>query len=288
MGASNTTVAEAISVEPRLPTDNSDNSVGSFECSTGASYLIALKDDVVKRICRGAHSTTSSTTAEDSCEDDEEKYVFASDWKVQGADQNCEAQDSDTVRRAPHGRNLAKPLVGALPTDAIKEMDGSMLVKSLAATLTHLATKGCRPQRITNFHSVRPPQIPIYDYLLRISKHFYCSDESLLVALIYIDRIMKRNPEFVVSFLNIHRVVALAAVVAVKYLEDVWYSNAHYARVGGVQVQELNKLEGQFLRLIGWRLHVLPEEYQRYRDCVMNAYQANQAKSLQRVRNQHP
>lgn len=244
----------------------------SFECSASASYMMAVKDDVVKQTRHGAGSTASSTTGgpEDSCDDDEENYVITSDWKVEG-------EDSDTVRGAPRCCSSAGTVHGTLPAAAIEETGGSTLVKALAHVLTQLAARGCRPQRITSFHAVRPPQIPIYDYLLRISNHFHCSDECLLVALVYIDRVMRLNPHFVVSIFNLHRVVVLAAVAAVKYLEDVWYSNEHYARVGGVQVQELNKLEGQFLKLIGWRLHVMPDEYQRYRNYVLVASQANQA-----------
>ncbi|CAE7538995.1 unnamed protein product, partial [Symbiodinium necroappetens] len=41
--------------------------------------------------------------------------------------------------------------------------------------------------------------------------------------------------------------------------------------VGGVKTREVNILEGQFLQLIEWRLHVTPEEFDQYRAHVCNA-----------------
>lgn len=150
---------------------------------------------------------------------------------------------------------------------------GPGFVSALADVLTHLSA--LRPpttgQRVTKFHSVRPPQLPIRDYLFRIAKYFQCSRECFVLCLVYIDRIVKLHPDFTICSLNIHRLLVTSVMLAVKFFDDVYYSNAYYAKVGGVKTREVNILEGQFLQLIEWRLHVTPEEFDQYRAHVCNA-----------------
>lgn len=145
-----------------------------------------------------------------------------------------------------------------------KTVDRDKVVDALASILTHLASMGAPPQRATRFHSVRPPQLSVKDYLARIATHFHCSNACLVLGLIYIDRIVKLQPDFTISLWSVHRVVLASMMAAAKFHDDVYYSNNHYARVGGVRVEELNKLEAYFLELIKWKLMVSPEEYELY------------------------
>eukprot|EP00438_Fugacium_kawagutii_P036069 Skav208490 [mRNA] locus=scaffold87:155106:165405:- [translate_table: standard] len=139
---------------------------------------------------------------------------------------------------------------------------GQSFVLALADVLTHLSS--LRPasagQRVTKFHSVRPPQLPIRDYLFRIARYFQCSRECFVLCLVYIDRIVKLHPDFTICSLNIHRLLVTSVMLAVKFFDDVYYSNAYYAKVGGVRTREVNALESHFLQLIEWKLHVTPEE----------------------------
>eukprot|EP00930_Biecheleria_cincta_P084714 TRINITY_DN74161_c0_g1_i1.p1 TRINITY_DN74161_c0_g1~~TRINITY_DN74161_c0_g1_i1.p1 ORF type:complete len:193 (+),score=25.57 TRINITY_DN74161_c0_g1_i1:100-678(+) len=149
---------------------------------------------------------------------------------------------------------------------------GRGFINALADVLTHLASlSAARQQRVTKFHSVRPPQLPIRDYLQRIAKYFQCSRECFVLCLVYIDRIVKLHPDFTICNLNIHRLLVTSVMLAVKFFDDVYYSNAYYAKVGGVRTRELNVLECQFLQLIDWRLQVTPQEYDQYRSHVCTA-----------------
>jgi len=154
-------------------------------------------------------------------------------------------------------------------------------VPALANVLTHLARVSEKPQgKVTYFHSVRAPPLSIHDYLLRIAKYFQCSKECFVLCLVYIDRIVKLHPEFTICSLNIHRLLVTAAMLAVKFFDDVYYSNAYYAKVGGVRTKEVNALETQFLKLIDWRLHVTPQEYDQYRNHVYLAVKGQTAGDL--------
>lgn len=154
---------------------------------------------------------------------------------------------------------------------------GSGFVAALANVLTHLASLAGRPQRVTRFHAIRAPQLSIHDYLLRIGTYFQCSNECFVLSLVYIDRIVKLHPEFTICNLNIHRLLVTSVMLAAKFFDDVYYSNAYYAKVGGVRTQELNALEALFLRLIVWKLHVYPQEYEQYRNHVLMAVQGGQS-----------
>lgn len=157
--------------------------------------------------------------------------------------------------------------------DPGQEVDtaGPYFVTALADVLTHLASLAGRPQKVTKFHSVRAPQLSIRDYLMRIAKYFQCSRECFVLCLVYIDRIVKLHPEFTICSLNIHRLLVTSVMLAAKFFDDVYYSNAYYAKVGGVRTKEVNTLEAQFLQLIDWRLNVTPQEYNQYRFHVCSA-----------------
>jgi hypothetical protein len=85
------------------------------------------------------------------------------------------------------------------------------------------------------------------------------------LALIYIDRLIQRN-NFLLTDLNVHRVVITAILLAAKFFDDAYYNNAYYAKVGGVLVSEMNGLEVDFLFRINFSLHVTPELFQKYRE----------------------
>ena len=82
--------------------------------------------------------------------------------------------------------------------------------------------------------------------------------------MIYVDRLIQRN-NFLLTELNVHRVVITAILLAAKFFDDAYYNNAYYAKVGGVLVSEMNGLEVDFLFRINFSLHVTPEVFEEYR-----------------------
>lgn len=124
---------------------------------------------------------------------------------------------------------------------------------------------------VTRFHSMNAPPISISDYLGRIARHVRCSNECFVLALVYIERITKLHKNFVVSVLNVHRLIITAVMLAAKFSDDVYYSNKFYAQVGGVNVAEINMLEVQFLSMLNFQLYVSAIEYESYRMGVEKA-----------------
>lgn len=123
----------------------------------------------------------------------------------------------------------------------------------------------------TKFEAFRAPGISIRDYLLRIHKYASCSPECFVLALVYIDRLHKLQG-FVLTELNVHRVLISSIVLAAKFFDDHYFNNAYYAKVGGVPCSEMNELEVEFLLLINFSLHVCTETYAKYYNELANHY----------------
>lgn len=155
--------------------------------------------------------------------------------------------------------------------DPLQEAPGAGVhfVEALASMLTHRASLAETPQQVSVFHSESVPPMSIHDYLMRIAKYFQCSNECFVLSLVYIDRIGKQSPEFAISEFSMHRLQLTSIIVALKFYDEGNYLNSYYANVGGITTHEVNGLEMEFLKLLGWKLHVMPEEYDECRKRVL-------------------
>ena len=146
-------------------------------------------------------------------------------------------------------------------------VDVNVLIEMIASMLEKIIHYNdqlpLRPEAITRFHSRTPPAISVFEYLKRIARFAYVDKCCLLMILIYIDRICERSG-LVISTLTVHRIVIATVVVAIKAVCDNYHTNTHYARVGGLSIQELNALELEALFLLDWQLTVTPERLQHY------------------------
>jgi Na+-translocating ferredoxin:NAD+ oxidoreductase RNF subunit RnfB len=86
-------------------------------------------------------------------------------------------------------------------------VDVNKLIEIISQVLGEIVkeTDSLPDQQITSFHAKSVPAITLKDYLNRISKCSKCSQECLILALIYIDRVTERHPSLIIRSLNIHR-----------------------------------------------------------------------------------
>jgi Cyclin len=124
----------------------------------------------------------------------------------------------------------------------------------------------------TYFHTNRPPKISIKLYLKRLEEYMKCSEETFILALIYLDRITSKEKQLEINSYCIHRLFLSGLVVAAKFFEDKYYKNSYYSKVGGISNIELNTLELQFLLLIDFQLYVSDEEYEKYQHTLMQFF----------------
>lgn len=97
--------------------------------------------------------------------------------------------------------------------------------------------------------------------MLRIQQYFLCSDECFWISMVYFDRLLALHPDLVLSYLNVYKMLLVSMVIAAKFHDDLYYSNEYYARVGGLQLSQLNMLEVEFLKLLSWAMHVTQLDY---------------------------
>ncbi|XP_027336347.1 cyclin-U4-1-like [Abrus precatorius] len=121
-------------------------------------------------------------------------------------------------------------------------------------------------QKISVFHGLTRPNISIQNYLERIFKYANCSPSCFIVAYVYLDRFTQRQPSLPINSFNVHRLLITSVMVAAKFMDDMYYNNAYYAKVGGITKIEMNFLELDFLFGLGFHLNVTPSTFQAY--CV--------------------
>ena len=122
---------------------------------------------------------------------------------------------------------------------------------------------------IKPFISKKIPSVSIKSYLDRLAKYSKIENNTLLLILIYIDKVCDIN-KIRLNYFNIHKMILASMLVAIKYNEDDYYSNSFYAKVGGVTKSEIDVLEYEFLVLIDFNLYVSDDLFLKYYDYIKN------------------
>ena len=113
------------------------------------------------------------------------------------------------------------------------------------------------------FYSNIIPNISLYDYLLRIQTYANIEKSTLIISLIYIDRLCN-TANITLTYNNIHRILFSAILLSIKYNEDNLYDNNYYALIAGVKAKELKILEYNFSKMINFTFYINKEDYEKY------------------------
>ena len=111
--------------------------------------------------------------------------------------------------------------------------------------------------------SERIPKISLYDYISRIQKNSLYEKSTMILSLIYIDRLCDLN-NFNLTFYNIHKIFFISSLIAIKYNEDSIYNNKYYSEIAGIPLEELNLMENYFIKLIDYNFFVHENEFKQY------------------------
>ncbi|CAO3599050.1 unnamed protein product [Absidia cylindrospora] len=176
-----------------------------------------------------------------------------------------------------HRSSSASPL-GSYPPPPSSPIPTQSKTTTLA-TITNSSSSNSKNDNGSNstytlFHARSIPFIDIYSYLSRILKYCPCANECFLSLLVYFDRMSKNalaitGQPFTIDSFNIHRLIISGVMVSSKFFSDIFYTNTRYAKVGGLPVSELNRLELEFLQLNGYNVLVSISELQRYGDQLL-------------------
>jgi len=107
-------------------------------------------------------------------------------------------------------------------------------------------------------------------FLRRIAKYSGASPCCYAIGLIYLERMKKRDTGLYLNSTNFQRLFLVSTMTAAKFLDDFYYSNKHWAQIGGITTQEINRLELEFLFRMGFSLHMQREEYDWYAEELLS------------------
>lgn len=118
-------------------------------------------------------------------------------------------------------------------------------------------------QKTNSFSLSKVPEISIEDYLYRILYYSKIEKCTLIIALIYIDRICSLS-HITLTMYNIHRLIFVSILVSIKFNEDKHFKLCEYSKISGISVKKIFKLEREFLLLLQYNLYVDEDLYSRY------------------------
>lgn len=174
----------------------------------------------------------------------EEKIIF----------QNSDSELSDTDAGSSSEVIISKTL--------LKEIDDI-----LSSIISKNKKQNVYKNEISPFVHEHVPKISLFDYLSRIQKYSEIENSTIIISLIYLDRICSKKGIKLTKY-NIHRLLFTSILVAIKYNEDIIYDTKFYSKIAGVSVKELKILESSFLKIIDFQLFVSDELYKKYHDYI--------------------
>lgn len=83
---------------------------------------------------------------------------------------------------------------------------------------------------------------------------------DIAVAVLISATYTQEHTELAVTSLTVHRLVICAVLLAVKMTDDRYFNNAFFAKIGGIDLSELNTIELKMLQLLDYRTHVSTAE----------------------------
>ena len=125
-------------------------------------------------------------------------------------------------------------------------------------------------KRIKFFMLKKIPSISIKEFLFRLTKYSKICESTLVIILIYIDRLCHKY-KFKITFFNIYKLILSAMVIAIKYNEDDYYTSDFYAKLGGISISEMNILEYEFASMIHFNLFITQELFFKYYELLSNS-----------------
>ena len=145
------------------------------------------------------------------------------------------------------------------------------IIESINKTLEKLINKKKKKKNTINeltaiFLSETIPEISVLDYLIRIIKYTYCEESTMILGLIHSDRICLKN--ILISKYNIHKLLFVSILLAIKNNEDQIYKNDYYCEVSGINLSDLCLMEYNFAILLNFNFYVNDFEYNLYKNAI--------------------
>ncbi len=166
---------------------------------------------------------------------------------------------------------------GTIENDPSK-LENYNLIEAISQTLTIILENNkkkpnykdiVKKQSKIAFSANLIPNISIKDYLTRIQTYSNMEKSTLILSLIYIDRLC-HNCDVTLTYHNIHRILFSAILTSIKYNEDSFFDNKYYSEIAGVKLKELKLLEYTFIAMLNFKIYVSNDIYEKYENYLDN------------------
>lgn len=111
------------------------------------------------------------------------------------------------------------------------------------------------------------------DYVTSV---LFASQSSLAVVILslYYCQVLRNMLSPYMSYCNF-RMFLTSLILASKFLEDHTYTNASWGKIGRLAIEEVNRLEKEFLHALGFRLYLDGREFQEWSKYWLSLKQTN-------------
>ncbi|KAI3808922.1 hypothetical protein L1987_24885 [Smallanthus sonchifolius] len=100
------------------------------------------------------------------------------------------------------------------------------LINLLSSLLQRVAesndlNRSLHTQKLSVFNALIRPNISIQEYLERIFRYANCSPSCYVMAYVYLDRFVKKQPFLPINSYNVHRLLVTSVLVSIKFMDDM-------------------------------------------------------------------
>mmetsp|Transcript_18458 Transcript_18458/g.24111 ORF Transcript_18458/g.24111 Transcript_18458/m.24111 type:complete len:387 (+) Transcript_18458:164-1324(+) len=254
----------------RFETDNEDKSLPRFNPSERIPSFKEMQQ-LVSRKALG-NGISRSPRAHQMSAEDRRSYQSSITEDEYKRFTLVKMRMADSLGSVKSGVHLSAKLPDGDPNQPYRDI--VPIIRNVVAQIVVKNTKDSR--YLDEFAGRKEPKITLNDYLFRLvrylDKWFYDKPgmksvgfRSILMSLVYLDRIATKILNFEITSLNVHRLFAVSMLLGAKFSEDYIIANNYWAEVAGISIDELNELESKFCSHLGFSLFVSDEEvYQQY------------------------
>lgn len=97
----------------------------------------------------------------------------------------------------------------------------SSLLQRVSETNDDLSRPFREHQMMSAFSALTKPSISIRSYMERVFKYASCSDSCYIVAYIYLERFIQKQPFLPIDSFNVHRLIITSVLVSAKFMDDL-------------------------------------------------------------------
>ena len=127
-----------------------------------------------------------------------------------------------------------------------------------------------KKQKNMLFSLKKLPKISVGDFIYRIVYYSKIEDATLISGVIYLDRFCKKQ-KIILTEYNIHRLLFISILVAIKFFEDKYFTNIFYSKICGIKTEILNKMEYQFVCGLNFEMYIEKDFFYKYQDLLLNS-----------------